>query len=245
MSVLRRRGWPERGFTVIETLIILAIIGIAALFAAAYLRSIFKRERLKTSVRQIYAILLDTRMEAMRRNQNCVMLIDPTHRQITVWADALPYNSVQDPAEPTLISFVIPNSVFFSFAPSGTVNDAAAVSFDTYHDNPTLVDRVVFRGDGTIDSPQAAISQRPSKPAVQTTTVPLGSINCNPGQRCRGIYISDSSATGDVPNRNTFRISVDDFVSTGRPSQLKWVPSPAGGNRGEINYVPPPWRWVD
>ena len=229
----------------IETLIVLSILGIAAIFAAAYLRSIFKREKLKTVVRQINSVVLATRSEAVRHKQKCVMLVDPARRRITVWADLPPYNDVQDPGEPTLRTFTIPENVYFSFAPDGVVNDAAAVSFDGYLGNAALVDRIVFRENGTLDPPQAAISHRPSPPHAYTATVPPGSINCNPGQRCQGIYISDRSTTGETADRNTFRISVDDFGSTGRPSLLKWLPSSMGANRGEINYVPPPWRWVD
>jgi hypothetical protein len=166
-------------------------------------------------------------------------------RLVTVWADSLPCNYVQDASEPTLISYVIPDNITFQFAPSGAVNDAAAVAFDSYLGNAALVDRVVFKGDGTLEPPESPADGRPQKAGTYTATVPIGSINCNPGSQCRGIYISDRPGTGDVANRNTFRISVDDFGSSGEASLLKWVPTPAGGNGGEINYAPVPFRWVD
>jgi prepilin-type N-terminal cleavage/methylation domain-containing protein len=243
MTAGRRRG--EGGFTMIETVIVMALFGILAVFAAAYLRSIFKREKLKSVVKEIHSIVLATRTQAVRRNLPCVMLIDPVNRTIRVWADALPNNYVQDAGEPTLLSFVIPEGVVFQFSPSGAVNDSAAVAFDSYLGNAALVDRVVFKGDGSIEPPQAPGDNRPRKAGSYTATVPVGSIDCNPGGRCRGIYISDRPGSGDVANRNTFRISVDDFSSLGEASLLKWVPTPAGGNRGEINYAPVPFRWVD
>jgi Tfp pilus assembly protein FimT len=243
MPALRRR--PEGGLTMIETVIVLALLGIMAVFAAAYLRSIFKRERLKSAVKEIYSIVLATRAQAVRRGVPCVMLIDPVNRSVTVWADSLPNNYIQDAGEPTILRFAIPENVTFQFSPSGAVNDSAAVSFDTYLGNAALVDRVVFKGDGTLDPPQAPGDNRPQKPGSYTATVPIGSINCNPGGRCRGIYISDRPGSGEVANRNTFRISVDDFGSSGEASLLKWVPTPAGGNAGEINYSPVPFRWVD
>lgn len=230
----------------IEIVIVLAIVGLVALFAAAYLRSIFKREKLKGIVKEVTSIVLATRTQAIRRNQTCVMFVDLPGRRIVVWADTPPENYVQDAGEPTLIRFEIPSSAVFRFAPGGgAVDDASSVAFDTYLGNPALADRIVFKGDGTLDPPQAANSQRPLRPGAYTATVPAGSINCNPGQRCRGIYISDSSSGGDAPNRNTFRVSVDDFGPTGQPSLLKWVPTAMGGNGGEINYAPPPWKWVD
>jgi prepilin-type N-terminal cleavage/methylation domain-containing protein len=243
MTTLRRRR--EGGFTMIEMIIVVALIGMMAVFAAAYLRSIFKREKLKSVVKEIYSIVLATRMQAVRRNLPCVMRIDPANRLVTVWADALPNNYIQDAGEPTLLSFIIPDNVYFQFAPSGVLNDSAAVSFDSYLGNAALVDLIVFKGDGSLDPPQAPSDNRPLRAGTVTAMVPVGSINCNPANHCRGIFISDSTATGDVANRNTFRISVDDFGSSGRASLLKWVPTPAGGNGGEINYAPIPFRWVD
>ena len=102
---------------------------------------------------------------------------------------------------------------------------------------------IVWRGDGTILPPQDAGSKAPRRPTAYTAAVPSGSIDCNPGQNCRGIYLSDNDLTGDVNNRNTFRISVDDFGATGKASMLKWLPTPEGGNAGEVNYVPSPWKW--
>jgi len=55
---------------------------------------------------------------------------------------------------------------------------------------------------------------------------------------------SDQPLTGDVANRNTFRISVDDFGPVGKASLLKWVPTSEGANAGEVNYVPSPWGWA-
>ncbi|MGH9365184.1 MAG: pilus assembly FimT family protein [Thermoanaerobaculia bacterium] len=243
MSALPRRH-RERGFTMAETVIVVAILGIVAVFATAYLRSIFKREKLKSVVKEIYSIVLATRTQAVRRRQPCVMLIDPVSREVTVWADALPYNYVQDAGEPTLVLFLITDTVFFIAAPSGIVNDANAVAFDGYLGNVSLVNRIIFRGDGTLEPPQAVNSRGPTKPGTYTATVPVGSAACIAG-RCRGVFISDSSATGDVGNRNTFRISVDDFGSSSRTSLLKWVPGPNGGNGGEVDFAPVPWHWVD
>ena len=83
------------------------------------------------------------------------------------------------------------------------------------------------------------------RPAVHTATVPYGSINCNPGNICRGVYLSDRPRTGQRGELNMFRVSVSDFGPTGRISILKWLPSSEGGNPGENNFVPPPWKWVE
>ena len=230
----------------IEMIIVVAIVGLVALFAMAYLRSISRREKLKSVAKEMQSIVFAARTQAIGHNQVCVMFVDPAKRRITVWADAPPHNYVQDSTEPALIQFDIPGNVVFRLAPNGDAADGPdAIAFDGYLGNPALVDRIVFKADGSLDPPQAANSLRPLRPGAFTPRVPAGSINCNPGQRCRGIYISDNALSGDVPNRNVFRISVDENGPNASVSLLKWVPSGSGGNRGEVNYSPPPWRWVD
>ena len=186
------------------------------------------------------------RLQAAKLNQQVVLRIDPPTRGAVAWADAVPYNYVQDPGEPTVLRFRVRSGVFFRYAPSGKeVNDPDSVSFDTYKGDPEIVDRVVFHPDGTLESPQAPNSKAPMRPGAITRSVAYGSINCNPGDSCRGIYISDRPAGGPEANRNTFRISVNDFGPTGRVSLLKWRPLSEGGNPGETNYVTPPWTWAD
>ena len=91
-------------------------------------------------------------------------------------------------------------------------------------------------------APQAANSQPPSRPLSYSTNVPPGSVNCS-AAGCRGILVADRSDDG--ADRNLFRISVDDYSRVGKASLLKWLPTGQGGNTGERNFVPPPWKWVD
>jgi hypothetical protein len=125
------------------------------------------------------------------------------------------------------------------------VNGPNAISFDGYKGNPNLADRIVFHPDGTLFVPQNPNSKPPRRPGKVTSRVPFGSIDCNPDNSCRGIYISDRPDGGKEEHRNTFRVSVNDFGPTGRVTVLKWLPESQGGNPGETNYVPPPWRWAE
>ncbi|MCA1579874.1 MAG: prepilin-type N-terminal cleavage/methylation domain-containing protein [Acidobacteria bacterium] len=239
-----RRSW---GFTMAEMLIVLAIMAMVIAIGIPFFMRFVRRENLRAPVREVHSIVLAARMQAAKRNQQVIVLFDlPSHR-VTSWADNLPYNYIHDVAEPLLADFHVPDNVVFRAAPNGgAVNDADAVAFDTYLGNNTRVDMIVFRPDGTSLPPQAANSVRPVLPGSPpgsgyTATVPAGSVNCAAG--CRGIYMADNNSTGDSPNRNVFRISVDDSGSTGRVTLLKWLPSSEGGNPGEVNFVPSPWRW--
>jgi prepilin-type N-terminal cleavage/methylation domain-containing protein len=241
----------SRGFTLIELLIAVLILGILVAFASPFFMRIFRRERLRSAVQEVYSLVLAARLQAVRRNQQVVVFVDLTNRQIVSWADNLPYNYVQDAPEPTINQWQIPDYVFFRYAPSGgAVDDAAAVTFDAYPGAAGAADRIVFRPDGTIVQPLCGFCKSAKKPGTYTATVPPGSIDCNPGDRCNGIYVADNPLTGATANRNVFRISVDDFVApgfagSGKVSLLKWLPASQGGNAGETNYVPQPWTWAN
>lgn len=234
------------GFTILETLIIIAIIAIVLGFAAPFIQRILRRERLRSSVREVYSIVLAARMQAAKRNTQTIVWFDLANHRVVAWAENLPYNYVQDGTEIAFANYQVPKYIYFRFAPNGgAVDSASAVAFDTYGGNPALTDMIVFRGDGTLLPPGAVNSQQPARPGSYTATVPNGSVNCNSGTRARGVYMADQPTTNDVNDRNVFRISVDDFGSTGKASLLKWLPSSEGGNAGEFNYVPGPWVWAN
>jgi type II secretory pathway pseudopilin PulG len=229
----------------VEAIVAVTVAGIVVLLAGPYLYRLFRRERLRIAAQEVYTLVAAARLQAVKLNRQVVLWIDPRSHASIAWADTVPYNFVRDPGEAPFLRFQVRSGVFFRYAPSGEVNDPKAVAFDTYRGNREIVDRVVFRPDGTLESPQDPDSKPPMRPGVTTRSVPHGSINCNPDDSCRGIYISDRAAGGPGANSNTFRISANDFGPTGRVSVLKWLPGSEGGNPGETNYVPPPWKWVD
>lgn len=241
------RSRNERGFTIIETLVVIVLGIIISALAMPFFFRIYKRQKLRSAVQEAYSIVLAARMQAVRRNMPVVVFFDLTNHQIKSWADipraaSPPNNFTQDLDEPTITQWKIPDFLLFTDAPGGDVDNAHAVAFDQYNGNAALVDRIIFQADGSLVQPQAANSARPARP-VYTATVKAGAINCA-GSLCRGVFFSDLDKTLE-PDRNVFRISVDDFGSTGKVSLLKWLPASYGGNGGEIDYVPGPWVWAN
>jgi hypothetical protein len=227
--------------TAIEVLVALAILASVCLFMTAYLHTIIRRERTKATVRQISTLVLSARMQALRRECNVVLHIDPAAHDITSWVDALPLNLVRDPGELVLSYLRLPSAISLRSI-SGNLNGSDSVSFDEYQNDANLVDRIVFRADGSLLVPQASNSRPPDRPTTYSVNVPSMSVNCRM-TGCRGVFVADRSGGG--PSRNLFRVGVDDFGRTGRPSLLKWLPPEQGGNGGERNFVPPPWKWID
>lgn len=241
MSSRRPGPYSEQGFTVIEVLVAMAILASVCLFMSAYLHTIIKRERTKATVREVSTMVLSARMQALRRECNVVLQIDPVAHDITSWADSLPLNLVRDRGEMVLSYLRLPASVSLRSV-AGVVNGPDSVSFDEYQNDATLVDRIVFRADGSLLVPQAPNSRAPDRPVTYSANVPSMSVNCRV-TGCRGVFIADRSDGGT--SRNLFRIGVDDFGRTGKPSLLKWLPPEQGGNGGERNFVPPPWKWTN
>jgi hypothetical protein len=231
----------ESGITSVEMVVATAIFASVFLFTLGYLYTIVHRERMKTAVREIYSLTLASRIQAVKRDSNVVLQIDIAKRELTSWADAPPANFVRDASEPILNVYRVPGYVSFR-ALAGPLEGPNSVAFDGYGGEVSLVDRLVFRPNGSLLPPQAANSRPAARPAAFTLDVPAGSVDCR-SVTCRGIFLADRAADG--PSRNLFRISVDDFARVGKASLLKWLPPEQGGNSGEWDFVPPPWKWVD
>jgi hypothetical protein len=237
----RRPRHSEQGLTAIEVLVALSILAAVCLFTSAYLHTILRRERMKAIVREISSMVLAARMQALRRDCNVVVHIDPVAHDVTTWIDGLPLNLVHEPGETVLSYYRLPASVSLRSV-GGRLDGPDSVAFDQYANDAALVDRIVFRADGSLLVPQAANSRPPGRPVAYTESVPPLSVNCRL-TGCRGVFVADRRDGG--PSRNLFRVSVDDFGKKGKTTLLKWLPPEQGGNGGERNFVPPPWKWVD
>src|SRR5687767_2362255 len=230
-----------RVFKSIETVVAMAILASACLFAGAYFYTILRRERIKAAAQGVRALVLAARMQAVRRERYVVLAVDVDSREVVSWIDDPPENFLRDPSEVSLGSYRIPDSVELRSV-GGDVGGPDSVAFDKYQWNESLVDRIVFRGDGSLVIPQAVNSRPPVRPRAVTASVTSMSIHCPP-VGCRGIFLADRS--GRRIGENVFRVSVDDFGRTGKVSLLKWLPPGHGGIAGERDFTPPPWKWVN
>lgn len=81
----RRR---ERGFSLAELLLVLALIGILAALAAPSLSSYLTVSRLNAAVGEVQGDLARTRMEAVRRGRSASFRITPTSGTYTITINA-------------------------------------------------------------------------------------------------------------------------------------------------------------
>jgi hypothetical protein len=230
---------------VVEVMVAITVASIVCLLSGPYLYRLWRRERLRIAAREVHTLVVAARLKAVKLNELVVLWINPSTRLMMAWADAPPYNFIQDPGEPTILHVRLRTGNFFQAPDGDEVGGRDSVAFDTYNGDPEIADRIVFRSNGTLVAPQSPNSKTPTRPARYTATIPYGSVNCSSGDSCRGVYLTDRRLRGAGEKGNAFRVSVGDFGSLGRISILKWLPRSEGGNPGENNYVPPPWKWAD
>jgi prepilin-type N-terminal cleavage/methylation domain-containing protein len=242
MDKVSRSERGQAGFSLLEALVVLAIVAALATIGAGIVGSAMRRARLVSAARQIRSALWDGRMAAIRSGHNVVVSFDAAAGTLTIFEDysadtALPHPPAEaandgngrrdtygDPAldEPVLRTFPLTAHVVFRH-PTGAAGDAASISFDGVVPGPGLAavdDRVIFLPTGVSVPPGL-------NPAPQRSPRGAGYVDCR--NNAKGIYLSDDTG------RDFFRLSVDDFGQAGKVSMLKLV--------GGLDFGPAPWSW--
>ena len=145
----------EWGFTLMETLVVVAIIGLATVVTIPYMVKASRRQRLVGAAHEIQQSLLAARMRAVRANQNASLLItaaapgQASHELDTIAPDNSPA-----PTPPPVNKAYLP---------------ASAVEFVAL----PLNNKITFSGEGRVIAPPAPT------PGLITVQGPVGSATLN------------------------------------------------------------------
>lgn len=237
VTARRAKLGGEHGFSLLELVVVVAILGLLVLFAAPLAGKIIRRAQTLGGYSTIRQALAAARLQSVKRQANVVVVVSVTNdskriRLLTFQDRAnngvnpLPAdeqaaagNFQQDTGflagfthdEPTLSDVILPSSVRL-WKSGGTKDDLGdGVSFDKYNGNATLVDRIAFLPSGGISPPEDT-----SNSALPTTS------------GGRGIYFADFFG------KNYFRVTVDSDLS-GHLRVDKLVPG--------TGYTPTNWVW--
>jgi type II secretory pathway pseudopilin PulG len=143
----------ERGFTLIETLIILAIMMALAAFTMPEIFAIMNRSRLEGTARQTATLMRAARLEAIKQSCYAVVMLEPANERVIAFVD----NDLDGVYEPTnvpperMIGRVdLPTRIRFQDQTGN--QDLLSVKDLVNPDTPaTLPDRqVMYQSDGSV-----------------------------------------------------------------------------------------------
>ena len=136
----------ERGFTLIEMLVVIAILSIALLLSAPYLSKQIQRTKLVGVAQQSAGLLRLARMDAIKNSQCAMVRIDLAAGKVEALSDR-DGDCLPSAADVRIGEVVLPKSVSFT-SPCGT-GEASVQGFTTWPSNPSLA---VFRSDGSAEA---------------------------------------------------------------------------------------------
>lgn len=137
-----RRVGGRGGFTLLEVLVVMLIVGIMAALGMPALQEMIHRSRMEGTARDLAVLVQRARLESIQQGVPTVLLIDTTNHRVRTWVDN-DADAELDIGERVLVEQPLPGTIDVQ-GPSGTM---PIEGFDTDSDGGW----VVFRTDGSVE----------------------------------------------------------------------------------------------
>jgi prepilin-type N-terminal cleavage/methylation domain-containing protein len=177
----------NKGFNVIELLIVIAIMGILAAIAAPNLTNLVRKNRIENFTRRIYSDLMNTRVMSMDRNMTHFVRFGYIQaNQYEIYADTNNSDDYTAGVDSQVLSRSGPDVVPFTFTGAVPRNELITAAFPGGFPWTSFNARGLAMRQGTICIGHTTVNVQPSVNCVvmTPTRIRLGRIELNQG--CAG-----------------------------------------------------------
>ena len=149
MKSTRRLPWKRQtGFTLIEMLVVLGVIGILILISVPTFLRMMNRYRLTGTTREVASLMQAARLEAIKLNTPAQVNYDATTNTFMAFVDMDRDNALSGADRILAATVIIPATVSFQGPGDAAPNGANAI--DGWDDAPAQLGPI-FRPDGSVD----------------------------------------------------------------------------------------------
>lgn len=174
----------NKGFNLIELLIVLAIMGIAAVIAVPNMANLVRKNRIENFTRRIYSDLMNARIMAMDRNMMHFIRINTATNSYEVYADTSNIGTnygKYDAGDTRVLQRSGPDLVSFTFTGAKPANEQIEDTFTSPDHTAVFNARGLAENSGTICVGQKTVKVWSSVNCivVNLTRIRLGRIDYN------------------------------------------------------------------
>jgi prepilin-type N-terminal cleavage/methylation domain-containing protein len=147
----QERTARERGFTLIEMLVVLAILFTAVMMGLPYLMTQIEKSKLIGVASQTSGLMRLARLDAIKYSRRGLVVLNLTERKVQAFSD-IDLDGCPSAADVRLAEVALPNGVSFK-EPGGGVDATSVEGFTTCGSTPARV--ALFQSDGSVEDPGA------------------------------------------------------------------------------------------
>jgi prepilin-type N-terminal cleavage/methylation domain-containing protein len=138
----------QDGFTLMEMIVVVAVIGVLALISAPAFLSMLNRVKLSGTTREVASLMQATRLESIKMNAPAYVSYDATSNTFIAFVDLDRDGAMSDPDRVLPGRVVVPRKVDFWGPGDGAANGVNAI--DGWDEAPAELGPI-FRPDGSVD----------------------------------------------------------------------------------------------